>query len=253
MTDSKDQGKEVQSASQTKTFSTPSSQAKIARSGMSFANDLPAQLQQDLAELPDSPGVYLMHNQKAKILYIGKAKNLRNRVRSYFSGSKDLKTELLRRKVNHVEILLCANDYEALILENNLIKKHKPRYNINLKDDKTYPLVCISGDDFPRIFKTRQVLRDGSQYFGPYPMGLQLDTILQLLSELFPLRRCKGPLRLRDNPCLYFHMKQCLGPCIGAVSKEEYQHHVRRAKNLLQGSGKTLERELERELRQASA
>ena len=213
---------------------------------------LPPQLQRDLAELPDSPGVYLMHSRTSQILYIGKAKNLRNRVRSYFSGSKDLKTELLRRKIKHIEILLCANDYESLLLENNLIKKYKPRYNINLKDDKTYPLICISNEDFPRIFKTRLVQRNGSQYFGPYPMGLELDSILQLLNELFPLRRCKGKLRQRQKPCLYYHMKQCLGPCIGAVSKEEYQHHVQRAKNLLQGSSKTLQQELERNMRHAA-
>ncbi len=226
--------------------------AKIADPNSSFTADLPPQLQRDLAELPDKPGVYLMHNQASQILYIGKAKNLRNRVRSYFVGNKDLKTELLRRKVNHVEILLCANDYEALLLENNLIKKHKPRYNINLKDDKTYPLICISGDDFPRIFKTRQIRRDGSQYFGPYPVGVQLDSLLQLLNELFPLRRCKSPLVLREKPCLYYHLKQCLGPCIGAVSKEEYSGYVHKAKNLLQGSSKKLQQELERNMRKAA-
>ncbi|WGK68702.1 excinuclease ABC subunit UvrC [Candidatus Haliotispira prima] len=220
--------------------------------GFEDQNSLPECLQRDLAELPERPGIYLMHSHSSQILYIGKAKNLQRRVRSYFRGRKDLKTEMLRRKVVHVEVLLCANDYEALILENNLIKKHKPRYNINLKDDKTYPLICISRDEFPRIFKTRQIKRDGSRYFGPYPDGLQLETTLQLLSELFPLRRCKGPLRRRDNPCLYYHMKQCLGPCIGAVSKEDYRSQVQRAKHLLEGSSKTLQQELERDMRRAS-
>ncbi len=213
---------------------------------------LPEGLQRDLTELPERTGVYLMHSHNSQILYIGKAVNLRHRVRSYFTGNKDLKTELLRRKVAHVEVLLCANNYEALILENNLIKKHKPRYNIHLKDDKSYPLICISREDFPRIFKTRQVRRDGSQYFGPYPDNVQLETTLQLLSELFPLRRCKGALRQRSSPCLYYHMKQCLGPCIGAIDKEGYRRQVQRAKHLLQGTSKTLQQDLERDMRRAA-
>ena len=219
---------------------------------MSAISELPELLQQDLLELPEKPGVYLMRNQNAQILYIGKAKNLLRRVRSYFTGSKDMKTELLRRKVARIEVLLCASDYEALILENNLIKKHKPRYNIQLKDDKSYPLICITGDAFPRIFKTRQIRRDGSQYFGPYPNGLQIETTVKLLSELFPLRRCKGPLKMRERPCLYYHIKKCMGPCIGAVSQQDYRSQVQRAKNLLQGHSKGLQHELERDMRQAA-
>ncbi len=215
--------------------------------------DLPEDLKRDLADLPDQPGVYLMHSHASQVLYIGKAGNLKRRVRSYFTGNKDLKTEMLRRKVARIEVLLCANDYEALILENNLIKKHRPRYNIQLKDDKTYPLICITHDKYPRIFKTRQIKQDGSQYFGPYPDGMQLETTLQLLNELFPLRRCKGQLRMRSNPCLYYHMKQCPGPCIGAVSPEEYRRQVQRAKHLLQGANRKLEQELERDMRRASA
>lgn len=188
-----------------------------------------------------------------KVIYVGKASKLKQRVMSYFIGKKDLKTELLRRKVNRVEIILCENPYEALVLEDNLIKKHQPRYNINLKDDKTYPLLRLTNEEFPRLFATRKRIEDGSLYFGPFPDHQKMLKYLQLLQKHFQLRRCSGKLAKRQHPCLYYHTGDCRAPCIGKISAAEYQHQVQRAKSILAGNYKNLQQSLTSAMNNAAA
>ncbi len=186
--------------------------------------------------LPHSPGVYIMKDASGKIVYVGKAKDLRNRVTSYFLSGKDIKTSFLVSKISSIEYILTGNEYEALVLENNLIKEHRPHYNINLKDGKSYPLIRITHEEFPKVFKTRRVIQDGSLYFGPYPDVKSLDGYLELIEKLFPLRKCGTPLRKRVTPCLYYHIGRCCGPCAGKVSKEEYGEYIRKVVTFLQGS-----------------
>ncbi len=193
-----------------------------------------------IAHFPREPGVYLMKDSSGRIIYVGKAKVLVNRVRSYFTGEKDVKTSVLIRKVAQIDYIITQNEYEALILENNLIKRWKPRYNINLKDGKTYPVIRITADEYPRVFRTRRIVQDGSEYFGPYPDVQSIDTYLELIERLFPLRKCRGPLKHRDHPCLYFHIGRCAAPCAGRISREEYLEHVDQIRKLLSGKTKKL-------------
>jgi excinuclease ABC subunit C len=147
--------------------------------------------------LPHAPGVYLMKDSNGKIIYVGKAKDLRNRVTSYFLSGRDIKTSFLVGKIATIEYIITGNEYEALILENNLIKKHNPHYNISLKDGKSYPLIRITNEPYPKVFKTRRIIKDGSEYFGPYPDGASLAQYLNLIDRLFPLRKCGIPLKKR--------------------------------------------------------
>lgn len=202
---------------------------------------------------PQESGVYLMRDVEGTIIYVGKAKVLVNRVKSYFTGDKDIKTRILVKRIQNIEFITTANEYEALLLENNLIKEHRPRFNILLKDGKSYPLIRVTNEDFPRVFKTRRVVDDGSDYFGPFPNLKHLDLSIELADKLFPLRKCKGVLKPRKEPCLYFHLGRCLGPCIGKVDREEYRKQVLKVKNLLSGKTVTLEKELSSQMRQASA
>ena len=142
-------------------------------------------------QAPQSSGVYLWRDTEGTILYVGKAKSLKNRLSSYFSGQKDIKTRILISRAFSIEYITTSNEYEALILENTLIKQHCPRYNINLKDDKSYPVVRITNEKFPRVIKTRRILQDGSQYFGPFPNAGALNTFMEVLYSLYPLRQCK--------------------------------------------------------------
>ena len=157
---------------------------------------------------PQSSGVYMWKNEEQTVIYVGKAKNLKNRLSSYFSGHKDIKTRLLISHAASIEYITTTNEYEALILENNLIKKYNPRYNINLKDGKSYPVLRITKEDFPKVFRTRRLLQDGSTYFGPFPDVNALDTFIETMYKLYPLRHCRT-LRKRESPCLYYHMGQC--------------------------------------------
>jgi excinuclease ABC subunit C len=194
-------------------------------------------------DAPLEPGVYIMRDEDSRIIYVGKAKVLRNRLGSYFSGIKDVKTQTLLRHVRSVETIIVANEYEALLLENTLIKQHTPKYNINLKDGKSYPVIRITGGPFPRIFKTRHIVRDGSQYFGPFPNVQAVDTLLELIDKLFPLRKCRT-LRKRDAPCMYFHIGRCAGPCCGKIPETEYRIHIQRIQKILTAGnlrGNTLE------------
>ncbi|WP_455382494.1 excinuclease ABC subunit UvrC, partial [Salinispira pacifica] len=205
-----------------------------------------------IAHFPREPGVYLMKDASGKIIYVGKAKVLVNRVRSYFTGEKDVKTSVLIRKVAQIDYIITQNEYEALILENNLIKRWKPRYNINLKDGKTYPVIRITADEYPRVFRTRRIVQDGSEYFGPYPDVQSIDTYLELIERLFPLRKCRGPLKHRDHPCLYFHIGRCAAPCAGRINREEYLGHVDQIRKLLSGRTDTLLTDLHERMLKAS-
>ena len=203
-------------------------------------------------ELPHSPGVYLMKDAKDTIIYIGKAKDLRKRVANYFLSNRSAKTDALVRKIVRIEHIITGNEYEALVLENNLIKKYSPHYNISLKDGKSYPMIRITNEPFPKVFKTRRMIDDGSLYYGPYPDAGKLDLYLDLINRLFPLRRCSTPLRRRDRPCLYYHIGLCSGPCAGLVSEEEYNKSIQAVKNLLEGRSEGLIARLEGEMAEAS-
>lgn len=195
--------------------------------------------------LPDSPGVYIMKDARGKIIYVGKAIVLKNRVRQYFQSSRN-QAPKVRAMVSHVadfETIMTANEVESLILEANLIKKHRPRYNIRLKDDKSYPYVKVTvQEEYPRVFITRRVLRDGARYFGPYTNVTALRDSLKLLKRLFPLRTCRT---MPDRPCLEYHIKRCLAPCVGKVGEEDYHAMIRAVLLFLEGRTDDVERELE--------
>ena len=202
--------------------------------------------------LPDSPGVYLMKDARGKIIYVGKAIVLKNRVRQYFQSSRN-QTPKVRAMVSHVvdfETIMTANEVESLILEANLIKKHRPRYNIRLKDDKSYPYVKVTvQEEYPRVFITRRVLRDGARYFGPYTNVTALRDSLKLLKRLFPLRTCRT---MPDRPCLEYHIKRCLAPCVGKVTEEDYRAMIRAVLLFLEGRTDDVERELEHRMQLAA-
>ena len=184
-------------------------------------------------ELPSSPGCYLMKDSGGEVIYVGKAKNLKRRVASYFLPNRNAKTA-------------------ALVLENNLIKKYNPHYNILLKDGKSYPVIRITHEDFPRVFRTRRIIRDGSDYFGPYPELSRLTAYLDLVEESYPLRHCSGFLKKRDTPCLYYHIHKCSGPCIGAISKEDYGKYVKEVRDFLSGDDTTLVKQVEKDMQKAA-
>ena len=217
-------------------------------------------LEKKLAGLPVSPGIYQFKNQRGKVIYVGKAKNLRSRVRSYFRNVKKLtgKTRLLVNHVADVDVIITSSEVEALILENNLIKKLKPRYNINLKDDKTYPYLVITREPFPRIVLTRQVVHDGSLYFGPYTEAGQLRSVLELISSIFQVRSCKLKLneenirRKKFTVCLDYHIYKCKGPCEGLQSEEEYNLMISEIIRLLKGKTSVLVRSLTEEMQRCA-
>lgn len=200
---------------------------------------------------PQSPGVYLMKNG-GKIIYIGKAKNLYKRVSSYFTGNKDIKTTHLVSRIEDIEYIITETEYEALILENNLIKKWKPRYNIDLKDGKTFPVIKITREEFPSVTKTRYINDERASYYGPFPGIEVLDRYLELIKKRFPLRKCRGFLRPRKTPCLYYHIGSCTAPCCGLADSKEYSTYIRRVKALLSGSTKGLVSELTRQMKEYS-
>ena len=202
--------------------------------------------------LPHLPGVYLMKDSTGKIIYVGKAKDLRNRVTSYFLRGKDIKTSFLVSKIVTIEYIITGNEYEALVLENNLIKQHNPHYNISLKDGKSYPLIRITNEPFPKVFKTRRIIRDGSEYFGPYPDVKSLDRYLELIDKMFVLRKCGIPLRKRYSPCLYYHIGRCCGPCAGLVTQEEYAKHIAKVRAFLSGQDDELIHQVQDEMERAA-
>ena len=186
--------------------------------------------------LPENSGIYMMKDASDTVIYVGKAKNLRRRVSSYFLSGRDAKTSALVSKIDHIDYIITGNEYEALVLENNLIKKYNPHYNILLKDGKSYPMIKITKEDFPRVFKTRRILPDGADYFGPFSQGKQLETYLELIRAGYHLRLCHGDLRKRQSPCLYYHIHKCLGPCIGGVTSADYCEEVKEIREFLSGN-----------------
>ena len=209
-------------------------------------------LDEKLATLPTNPGIYQFRNAAGKIIYVGKAKNLRNRVRSYFRNQQQHcgKTLVLVSHITDFEVIITSSEVEALILENNLIKELKPRYNVNLKDDKTYPYLVITNEPFPRIFFTRQLKKDGSTWFGPYTEARQLRLILDLIGSIFQLRSCKYRLSEENiaskkyKVCLDYHIHKCKGPCEGLVAEEEYLRMISEIKRLLKGKTSSMIRSL---------
>ncbi len=200
---------------------------------------------------PSSSGVYLWRDPKGTVIYVGKAKNLKNRLTSYFSGRKDIKTRILISRAVSIEYITTTNEYEAFLLENNLIKKYTPRYNINLKDGKSYPVIRITHEDFPRLYKTRRILHDGSLYFGPFPDVGALDTFIDSLYKIYPLRHCKT-FKRRDTPCMYYHIGQCKAPCCKDFSKESYNEIIGEIAQLLEGKGKETEEKLTAAMKDAA-
>lgn len=214
-------------------------------------------LEEKLKNLPTDAGVYLHKDVKGKIIYIGKAKNLRNRVRSYFQSSRnhDAKTRELVKRIEDFEIIIVDNEVEALVLESNLIKKHKPRYNIFLKDDKQYPHLKLTiNEAFPRVMITRKLQKDGSLYFGPFLPSSLANKTLNLINRTFQLRTCDIEIDGKlPRPCLEYHIKRCLGPCVkGLCTPDEYQEAVRDVRLLLEGKNKELGEELEQRMWQAA-
>jgi excinuclease ABC subunit C len=202
--------------------------------------------------LPHNCGVYLMKDSSGRVIYVGKAKDLRHRVMSYFLGGRDIKTSFLVSKIATIEYIITGNEYEALVLENNLIKKYNPHYNISLKDGKSYPLIRITNEKFPKVFKTRRIIHDGSEYYGPYPDGKSLTMYLDLIEKMFPLRKCSTPLKKRYTPCLYYHIGRCCAPCADLVTEEEYAEHIKRVRSFLQGKDDELIRQVKEEMITAS-
>ena len=202
-----------------------------------------------VANLPEGPGIYQYLNAEGVIIYVGKAKNLKRRVYSYFSKEHEPgKTRVLVSKIADIRYIVVNSEEDALLLENNLIKKYKPRYNVLLKDDKTYPSICVQNEYFPRIFKTRKIIRNGSSYYGPYSHMPSMNAVLDLIKHLYPLRTCNlnlSPENIRAGKfsvCLEYHIKNCAGPCIGLQSQEEYLRNIGEIKEILKGNTQDISR-----------
>lgn len=202
-------------------------------------------LELQIQTLPDSPGVYQYYDKDGKILYVGKAKNLKKRVQSYFTKSHDnYKTKVLVKKIVSIKHIVVPTETDALLLENNLIKKLQPRYNVLLKDDKSYPWICIKNEPFSRIFQTRRIIKDGSEYFGPYTSGKTVHTLLDLIKELYPLRTCNYDLSKANiesgkyKVCLEYHIGNCKGPCEGYQTLQNYQDQIQAVREILKGNFK---------------
>jgi excinuclease ABC subunit C len=206
-------------------------------------------IKEKLATLPDQPGCYLMKNDRGQIIYVGKAKNLKNRVRSYFSGSHDAKTQRLVNDIADFEYIVTSSEIEALILEMNLIKEHDPKYNVMLKDDKSYPYIKLTNERHPRLIITRKVKKNSGRYFGPYPNVTAAQETKKLLDRLYPLRKCRT---LPDRVCLYYHIGQCLAPCVHDVSEETYKEMVDGIVKFLNGGHKEIKKDLERQMMEAA-
>ncbi len=194
-----------------------------------------------VSSLPDNPGVYQFMDSAGKIIYVGKAKNLKKRVSSYFTGNQSGKTIVMLKKAASLSHIIVENESDALLLENNLIKKHQPRYNILLKDDKTFPWICIKNEPFPRVFSTRNIIRDGSLYFGPYTSALMVKTLLVLIRQLYKLRTCYHNLTETNiksgkfKVCLEYHLGNCKAPCIGSQTETDYRESINQIKDILKG------------------
>ena len=208
-------------------------------------------LESKLKNLPDSPGVYQFLNENGKVIYVGKAKNLKNRVRTYFQNNiSSVKTKTLVNKTTDLELIITDNEIEALVLENNLIKDLKPRYNVNLKDDKSYPYIKVTNEPFPRVYPTRRVIKDGSGYFGPYTDVKTMKSSLRMINQVFKIRSCKLNItqdaieKRKFRVCLDYHIKKCDGPCEGLISENDYGDMVNEVTKVLRGKTDDLIKEL---------
>ena len=210
-------------------------------------------IEEELKKLPGKPGVYIMHDKDDKIIYVGKAISLKNRVRSYFrKTNKTKRIQNMVSLIDHFEYIVVDNEAEALILECNLIKRNRPKFNVLLKDDKTYPYIKINvKDDFPSVYMTRRVLNDGARYFGPYANAGAAKEMIDFIKEKFKIRQCKN-FKYKDRPCLNYHIKKCFAPCMGYISKEEYKEQIDQVIAILDGKTEKLVKQLEEEMNQAS-
>lgn len=213
-----------------------------------------------VSNLPEKPGIYQYLNAEGTIIYVGKAKNLKQRVNSYFSKEHQPgKTRVLVSKIADIRYIVVNSEEDALLLENNLIKKYKPRYNVLLKDDKTYPSICVQNEYFPRVFKTRRIIRNGSSYYGPYSHAPSMHAVLDLIKHLYPLRTCNlnlSPENIRAgkfNVCLEYHIKNCAGPCIGLQSQEEYLKNISEIKEILKGNTQEISKMLYQQMQELAA
>ena len=207
-------------------------------------------LHQTALNAPSSSGVYLWRDRNGTVIYVGKAKNLKNRLSSYFSGQKDIKTQLLIAHAISIEYITTMNEYEAFLLENNLIKKYTPRYNINLKDGKSYPSLKITKEDYPKIIKTRRIIEDGSFYFGPFPNANALDVFIKTLYKLYPIRRCKT--MRKNHACMYYHIGACKAPCLDKIDKKAYNQFIDEIRRLLENKGEQTKNRIEKEMKEAA-
>jgi len=218
------------------------------------------ELNDKIKSLPNRPGIYKFKDEEGKVIYVGKAKKLRNRVKSYFNDTSTLngKTRVLVRKISDLDYMEVESEQDALLLENNLIKEYKPRYNILLKDDKTFPWLCLKKEPFPRIFSTRNKVNDGSEYFGPYANVKLMKTLLSLATKLYPLRNCNYNLSAGNiaakkfKVCLEFHIGNCKGPCEGLQSVEDYDQGIKMIKDIIKGNTKEVLTALERNMQEAA-
>ena len=211
-------------------------------------------IEAELKKLPKKPGVYIMHDKNDKIIYVGKAVVLKNRVRQYFRKNKKTKRiQNMVAQVDHFEYIVCDNEAEALILECNLIKKNMPKFNVLLKDDKTYPYIKINVKaDYPDIYITRRILNDGAKYFGPYANAGSAKEMIEFIKSKYKIRQCKS-FKYKDRPCLNYHIKRCMAPCMGYVSKEEYRKQINEIISILEGKTAELQKELQKEMQEASS
>ena len=218
-------------------------------------------VKEKISLFPHSPGVYRYYDAEGNVIYVGKAKDLHKRVAQYFVSPDRLtrKTAIMVSKIADAQYSVVDSEADALLLENNLIKQYKPRYNILLKDSKTYPWICVSADEFPKVFLTRRFVKDGSRYFGPYSSVMHARNLLELFSELYPLRSCnlkitsEAVLRKKFRPCLDFHIGRCRGCCVGGISVSEYNGNIEEIVRLLKGGGREMIRHLKEQMEEASA
>ena len=214
-----------------------------------------------IQQVPTKPGVYFFKNELGDIIYIGKAKHLRNRVRSYFQKNKyqTPKNISMIKRIDNIEWLVVRNEVEALLTEANMIKQHQPHYNVNLKDDKTFPYIRITKEPYPRVFITREIIRDGSKYFGPYTDVYHLRQSLKAVHKIFPVRSCdyfindKSISDKKVSVCLDYHIKKCEGPCEGLVSENDYKAMIKQVESFLQGRTKETESYIHEQMKKASS
>lgn len=218
-----------------------------------------ARLKNIVVNLPETPGCYQYFDENGKIIYVGKAKNLKRRVSSYFNKNQlSFKTRILVSKIEDINYVVVPTDEDALLLENNLIKKHKPRYNILLKDDKSYPSVCVTNEPFPRVFKTRKIISKFGTYYGPYSHAGTLNNMLELIHKMYQIRRCRMPMTEemvkegKYKTCLEYHIKNCLAPCVGKQSREDYMRSIDEIREILKGNTRVVCQKMLDEMRQLS-